>query len=98
MFSVSNPLHRAARLLLLAGTALLAQPAVAKEVTPAGLDATEAIRIATAFGDSQNLQAIDDEALGDIQAQAGSLILMDKIAANESLTGKPTDGSANFAY
>lgn len=98
MSSASNPLRRAARLLLLASTVVLAHPALAKGLTPAGLDAADANRVASAFGDSQNLQPIDDEALGEIQAQAGSLILMDKIIPNELTGNLGPNSPTDFTY
>lgn len=98
MFSASSPLLRTAQLLLLAGTTVLTHPVLANAAPPPSLDAAEAQRVASTFGGAQGLQAIDDEALGEIQAQAGSLILMDKIGPNE-LTGALGPGSAtDFTY
>jgi hypothetical protein len=43
------------------------------------------------------LKALDDEALGDVVGQAGSLFLSDHIGPNE-LAGAPADGTANFDF
>lgn len=43
------------------------------------------------------LKALDDDALGDVVGQAGSLFLSDHIGPNE-LVGAPADGTANFDF
>ncbi len=43
------------------------------------------------------LKVLDDEALGEVVGQAGSLFLSDHIGRNE-LAGAPADGTANFDF
>ncbi len=81
--------------------ALALHPAWAQEHIPEralGLDAA-AQQQAQSFAQAQGLHSLDDASLEDIQGQAGSLIVVDRIdSVNNPLAGKPTDGSADFTY
>lgn len=89
MFSVSD--FQRLQGILLVMPLLLVMPVQAT----VEMDAS-ASRFASEFGTRQGLETIDDESLGLIEAQAGSLILMDKIEPNE-LSPSSSD-YANFTY
>lgn len=99
MYSVSERLHLIVRrMVMAAAVVLLVAPLLVQASTDVPLDAVRAGQIASAFGGAQGLQTMDDETLGGIEAQAGSLILMDRVAPNE-LTGALGAGSStDFSY
>lgn len=85
-------------IVMAAGIVLMTTPLLSHASTEMPLDSARAGQIAAEFGGMQGLQVMDDETLGDIGAQAGSLILMDRIGPNE-LTGAMGAGSpTDFAY
>lgn len=91
MFSVSDLLHRASCPVRAMISACLLAPSLGV-AAGAALNQDEAHQIAAEFGQQGGLQVIEDRELGTIEAQAGSLILMDKINPNE-LTGAQGAGS-----
>lgn len=99
MYSVSEWLRLTARhIVMTVGVGLMTAPLLSQASNAVLLDVVRAGQIATEFGGAQGLQLMDDETLGGIEAQAGSLILMDKIAPNE-LTGAMGAGSpTDFTY
>lgn len=91
MFSVSDQL----RWLPLMLGMLASSPALA---ISNGQDEQALQKVSADFASAHGMQVLDDRSMGDVQAQAGSLILMDRIGPNE-LTGATSPGTfANFTY
>ncbi|MFN3586105.1 MAG: hypothetical protein ACK4UT_01260 [Moraxellaceae bacterium] len=74
-------------------------PALAAHALPLAPEKTpDAAVVVAVFAEATGMQAMADEDMSDVQAQAGSLILMDRIGPNE-LTGATSAGTyANFTY
>lgn len=97
MFSVSDLLHRASCPVRAMISACLLAPSLGV-AAGAALNQDEAHQIAAEFGQQGGLQVIEDRELGTIEAQAGSLILMDKIAPNELTGATGADTPTDFTY